>query len=112
MVLNVSPQLVLAVEAPRAALVRTREPPRGLVSAAVLGQVGRLAEALAADVAREGLLACVGALVHGYGRVNTARLLDGAGGESGKLTQGTVLSEGAFAAGKVAGQGLLAAVDA
>ena len=62
------PQLVLAVKVLAAARERTDIGALFVVGTLVLGQIGRLAEALATDVADEGLLALVGAHVHCYER--------------------------------------------
>jgi hypothetical protein len=62
--LHVSPQLINADELLIAAGFRALKLVIRVVNLAVLGQVGRLAELLAAYFALEGLLACVCALVH------------------------------------------------
>jgi len=68
MALLVPPQLVEPVERLVAPGFAAAEPPLGLVDALVLGQVGRLAERLAADGAFEGLVARVDAAVHSWTR--------------------------------------------
>lgn len=84
------PQLVLAVKVLATAGKRTHVRALFVVGALVLGQVGRLAEALAADVADEGLLALVGAHVH---------------------CQCTLLTKGLVTAGKLARQRFGVLVD-
>ena len=115
--LHMPPQLILAVEIPITPRDGTRKPALDLVGALVLGQVGRLAEALATDGALEGLEARVDTLVHRWGEGRVSCRGYGKGGREvgwgrglrGRLTQGAWVSECLVA--DVADEGLLVAVD-
>lgn len=70
MSLHVPPELVLAVEIAVAAGDSAGEAAFDFMSALVLGQVGRLAEAFPTDRTLQGLVARMDALMHGWKRLS------------------------------------------